>query len=545
MLIDSTIHKANALVIDGNANARSLITSQLREVGVGFVRSVTRLKDARIVLENSPFDLVICDYHFDGHEESGQDLLDELRREQLLPYSTVFMMVTAEASYSKVAEAAEAALDGYLVKPYTLTALAERLQSARHRKRVLKTIFEAIEAQDFERAASLCLERFHKRWEFWLFAARIGAEILLRLRRHEEAKELYEAIVAAKTVPWAKLGVARSEYAAGQLAQARRTVENLIGEMPDHADSYDVLGRIHMDQGDLKAALETYRTASELTPGCLLRMQRSGTLAFYIGERAEALKVLERTVASGLRSKLFDLYTLVLLALMRYDKRDHKGVRHTQDAMVRHLERAPDSRRMTRLNDTIQALIAIQEKRSADALGHARSLAAELKRGDADLETASLVIAVWIRLAAADLKLSEMDDVFQGLAMRYCSSHAATGVLTAMAENHEATVHLLKNAHGKVFEIAETAMKQSLRGNAQASVEILIQQGGQTRNAKLIDMAASVLKRHSTKIDNATALESEIAELQDRWVKPLGNSTHRNRSAGGVALRAGGTEEKS
>ena len=129
MLIDATIHKANALVIDSNANSRSLITSQLRELGLGFVRAVTRVKDARIVLENAPYDLVICDYHFEGHEESGQDLLDELRRENLLPYSTVFMMITGEATYATVAEAAEAALDGYLIKPYTLNALAERIQA--------------------------------------------------------------------------------------------------------------------------------------------------------------------------------------------------------------------------------------------------------------------------------------------------------------------------------------------------------------------------------------------------------------------------------
>ena len=74
---------------------------------------------------------MLCDYHFDGSDESGQDLLDELRREGLLPYSTVFMMITAEATYAKVAEAAEAALDGYLIKPYTLASLADRIQAAR------------------------------------------------------------------------------------------------------------------------------------------------------------------------------------------------------------------------------------------------------------------------------------------------------------------------------------------------------------------------------------------------------------------------------
>lgn len=538
MQVDSTIHKANALVIDGNANARSLITAQLREIGVGFVRSVNRIKDARIVLENAPFDLVICDYHFEGSDESGQDLLDELRREQLLPYSTVFMMVTAEATYAKVAEAAEAALDGYLVKPYTLSALADRVQSSRHRKRVLKDIFEAIESQDFERAAEVCMARFDKRAEFWLFAARIGAELLLRLRRHEDAKKMYEAIIAAKTVPWAKLGVARSELAGGNLAQARRTLENLIGEMPDHADSYDVLGRVHMEQGELAAALATYRTAAELTPGCLLRMQRAGTLSFYAGERNEALKVLEKTMSAGLRSKLFDMFTLVMIALMRYDKRDTKGVKQALDSVRNQLERFPDSVRLRRLHDSIQALVAMLEKRSADALGLARSLAADLLQPAADHEIASLVIAIWVRLAAADFQLEEMGEMLQKLGLRYCVSKASTEVLIAMAEKNEAAVTILRDSHTRIFEMAEQAMKQALRGNAKVSVEMLIQQGEGTRNSKLIDMAMSVLKRHEEKVDASEELEERIAALQERWVKPLGASVGRSpRAAGGVALR--------
>jgi CheY-like chemotaxis protein len=540
MLIDATIHKANALVIDSNANSRSLITSQLRELGLGFVRAVTRVKDARIVLENAPYDLVICDYHFEGHEESGQDLLDELRRENLLPYSTVFMMITGEATYATVAEAAEAALDGYLIKPYTLNALAERIQAARHRKRVLGPIFEAIEAQEFEQAAGLCLQRFEARAEFWLFAARIGAELLLRLRRHEEAKRLYEAIIAAKTVPWAKLGVARAELEGGNLSAARRTLENLIGEMPNHADSHDVLGRVHMEQGDIAAALATYRLATELTPGCLLRMQRAGTLSFYQGERSEALRMLERATTNGLKSKLYDVFSLVLVALMRFDKRDGKGLKSAQVQLTQQVERFPNSLRLQRFVRLADGLLAILDKQTAVALDVARTLAKECARDDADHETASLVIAIWKRLAEQALQIDEMDELMQRIGMRYCINKASTEILVAMCENAEGIAQILRDCHAKVFEVAETAMKQSLRGQAAVGVQLLIQQGERTRNAKLIDMAMSVLKRHAEKIDTAAEMEQHISALQDRYVKPLGASVAKARSAGGVALRGAG-----
>jgi len=130
-----------------------------------------------------------------------------------------------------------------------------------------------------------------------------------------------------------------------------------------------------------------------------------------------------------------------------------------------------------------------------------------------------------------------MNDLFMRLGMRYCNSKASTEVLVAMTEQHPASVQTLKDCHVKVFEIAETAMKQALRGNAKGAVELLIQQGDATRNSKLIDMAMSVLKRHAEKVDDAPAMELRIEDLQDRWVKPLGASVGRARAAGGVAIR--------
>ena len=66
------------------------------------------------------------------------------------------------------------------------------------------------------------------------------------------------------------------------------------------------MGRVQVEQGDMTAALETYRTATELTPASISRLQKQGMLAFYMGEAAEATDALERTVRIGISSKMFD-----------------------------------------------------------------------------------------------------------------------------------------------------------------------------------------------------------------------------------------------
>ena len=50
-LMDGTIQDASALIIDSNANSRSLMAAQLRDLGVAHVRQATRIKDARVILE--------------------------------------------------------------------------------------------------------------------------------------------------------------------------------------------------------------------------------------------------------------------------------------------------------------------------------------------------------------------------------------------------------------------------------------------------------------------------------------------------------------
>ncbi|MCV2363734.1 response regulator [Paucibacter sp. DJ1R-11] len=536
-LMDREIQNASALIIDSNSTSRSLLSAQLRDLGVQQVRQASRVSDARVILEHKTYDIVLCDYHFDGTEMSGQDLLDELRREHLLPYSTVFVMVTGEASYAKVAEAAEAALDAYLIKPYTSASLADRLAHARHRKRVLKDIFEAIEKQEFEAAAAHCLKRFNARAEFWLYAARIGAELLLRLNRHEDAHKLYDAIIEAKTVPWARLGVARSELASGNLVAARRTLETLIGDIPDHADSYDVMGRVQMEQGELNAALETYRTAAKLTPGCLLRQQRCGSLAFYAGQRDDALKMLERTMAQGLRSKLFDMLSLVLIGLMRFDTKDSKGLKYAHDAIMQELERRPQSKRLQRFEAVFRGLRFLSDHKVGNALELARQLSQEADAEDFDLEAGSLLVGIWIRLSKLAIQLDEMGPIISKLGLRFCTSKASSELLVSVSEDNETVANEFRSCHTRIFGVAETAMRHSMRGSARTGVELLIQQGEATRNSKLIDMASLVLKRHAEKIDDADQLGEQIRVLQERYVLPIASLNNRNRAAGGLALR--------
>ena len=110
---DSDLRNCKALILDTNQTSRSILRAMLADLGLTGIIQASKVSEARRALETRTFDVVLCDYHFDDCGMTGSDLLDDLRRAQMLPYSTVFVMVTSEASYVKVAEAAESALDCY------------------------------------------------------------------------------------------------------------------------------------------------------------------------------------------------------------------------------------------------------------------------------------------------------------------------------------------------------------------------------------------------------------------------------------------------
>jgi CheY-like chemotaxis protein len=538
-LSEDDLSSTQALVIDSNPTSRSILVSQLRDFGVGRIVQSARLSDARRQLENQRFDVVLCEHHFHDSATSGQDLLDDLRRNQLLPFATVFIMVTAEATYAKVAEAAESALDGYLLKPHSASGLEDRLRQARDRKVSLQDIFTAIDAEDFGLAAELCLERFNTQGEFWLYAARIGAELLLRLDRHAAAQRLYEAVVAAKTLPWAKLGVARSMLDSGQKTQAVSLLENLVSEDPRYADAYDVLGRAHFELGNFDQALATYKMASDMTPSSISRLQNLGTITFYSGDRVEAEKILARTARLGRDSKMFDCQTLVLLAFARLESGDKKGLQRCRDDLTHLLEKTPDLARYQRLCAIVDALILIQESQFSRVVTTVRALAGAVSGPAFDFESASNLLILMGLLATKSIQLDEVESVINALGMRFCTNRTMSELLAGGVAIHPPYAERIRNSHTRVVQITEEALTLSLGGDPTAAVDRLIAQGEATHNAKLIETAHLVFQRYEAKIQQAPERARAIADLRTRFcpasARPaLGEQT---RQAGGVILR--------
>lgn len=541
-MIDREIHLARALLIESNPLLRSVAAAQLRDTGVGHVTQASRVKDARLILERERFDIVLCNREFEGSDVSGQDLLDELRREKLLPHGTVFLMVTGQASYTQVVEAAESALDGILVRPYTAAALGARLLEARNRKRELGDVLRALDAGENDAALVRAVKRFQEKAPYWVYCGRLAAELLLTMDRPADASKLFERL--AQQFPeatWARLGMARALLALGDNTAARKTVSAALSQDAGSADAHDLMGRLLVEQCDFDGALAEYRAAVELTPGCLLRAQHAGALAYYQGQGDEALKWLERTLGMGVQSKLFDALTLLLLAVLRFDRGDAGGVAALREQLRRHRERWPDEgprlRRLEQIADTLGTLMGTQPEAALPVL---RELAAQVMNDDFDLEAANLVLGLWARVPGHVRPAADHEALLERAAMRFCVSKAVGEVMLASARRAEVASTVIRGCQARLLAVTEQAMERAMSGEPAAAVAMLLAHGEQTLNAKLLEMAALLARRHAAAVPDAAMLNERAAALLRRCARSGGHIAglqRSGRSPGGLQLR--------
>lgn len=515
--LDAEMKASTALVIDGNNASRSAVMAMLRDFGVAEVSQARRPHEARRVLEHHRFDIVVCEYHFDGESINGQDLMDDLRLAHLLPLSTVVVMISTEAGQAQVAEAAEAALDAYLIKPHTAEALRQRLVQARQRKRALKDVFALVDAESHLEAAELCQAKFEARGPAWVQAARIGAELWLRLQKPQAAQAMFDAILQIGAVPWARLGVARSQYDSGNTTQARRSLESLLNEQPGYSDAYDVMARVLLDQGLPEQALAASREALHLTPGSIARLVKHGLLAFFYGDPAEATKALEQAARFGLNSKVFDLQGLVLLAFVQFDKHDLRGVAQSWRSMSAARADRMGSDRLRRFEAVIGILKSLLERNVADAVAIVQQLNGECLAPTFEFEAACNLLTVLSRLTHHELRLEGLAHNVLQLAQRFAVSRTTCELMIRSVQSDATLATIIRDAYADICAGAEDAVSNTLKGQPGEAARMLLVRAETTLNAKLMDLAIHTLDRHGPAIEDVEPLRDRAMALHKRY----------------------------
>jgi len=120
------------LVVDDFSTMRRIIKNLLRDLGFTNVVEADDGKTALPILQQGGIEFLVTDWNMPGM--TGIDLLKHVRADAELQQIPV-LMVTAEAKKEQIIAAAQAGVNGYVVKPFTAAVLKEKIDK----------IFERIE----------------------------------------------------------------------------------------------------------------------------------------------------------------------------------------------------------------------------------------------------------------------------------------------------------------------------------------------------------------------------------------------------------------
>jgi two-component system chemotaxis response regulator CheY len=112
------------LIVDDFSTMRRIIKNLLRDLGFTNTQEADDGVTALPMLRNGDFDFLVTDWNMPGM--SGIDLLKQVRADPKLATLPV-LMVTAEAKRDQIIEAAQAGVNGYVVKPFTAQVLKEKI----------------------------------------------------------------------------------------------------------------------------------------------------------------------------------------------------------------------------------------------------------------------------------------------------------------------------------------------------------------------------------------------------------------------------------
>jgi two-component system, chemotaxis family, chemotaxis protein CheY len=112
------------LVVDDFSTMRRIIKNLLNDLGYANVTEADDGATALPLLKGGQFDFLITDWNMPGMP--GLELLKQVRADGRLAKMPV-LMLTAEAKREQIVEAAQAGVNGYVIKPFTAATLKEKI----------------------------------------------------------------------------------------------------------------------------------------------------------------------------------------------------------------------------------------------------------------------------------------------------------------------------------------------------------------------------------------------------------------------------------
>jgi len=284
------------LIVDDFAEMRSLMRSMIMAYGAERIELTSNGEDAINIMQSRRFDIVLCDYNL-GKGRDGQQVLEEVKRRDLLACSTAFVLVTAENTSQMVLGALEHQPDGYIAKPVTKTVLQVRLKKLLEKKADLRDIYQALDRKQFGKLIECCDRHVEAGSRYRLELLKIKSDVLIEVGDYAQADAVCRMVAAERELPWATFDIGRIYFHRRQFHEAAEVFSRVIEQNSCFVSAYDWLATTQECLGDPVLAQRTLMDAIEKSSKSLLRLRALANVA----DRNEDHEVAETARRKAIR----------------------------------------------------------------------------------------------------------------------------------------------------------------------------------------------------------------------------------------------------
>ncbi|MFQ3573011.1 MAG: tetratricopeptide repeat protein [Thermodesulfovibrionales bacterium] len=251
------------LIVDDELSMRITINNMLTRLGFKNLYMAENGKKAFEIVQSRHIDIIVADINMPVM--TGIELFKTVKDNKRYQHIK-FVFVTAEASKEIVARAAEEGGEAYIIKPFVMSTLEEKLTKVLEKKykpsnleQIMKRFLTSMEKKDYDSAEEEILK---------------AKEIV-----GETAKILFN--------------MAKIQFCKGNINKAIELYKESINKNPMFVKAYNALGEIYESKGDIQTAIRYYEIAHEISPANTERLITLSKLLHKVGEDEKAVSLLK------------------------------------------------------------------------------------------------------------------------------------------------------------------------------------------------------------------------------------------------------------
>lgn len=300
----------HVLIIDDFPGMRLMLKNMLSGYSSKSITEAATGEEAIQLIAENHYDVILCDYNL-GNGKDGQQVLEEAKEKDLIPYSSIYIMTTAENTSEMVMGAVEYIPDDYLSKPFTKEVLISRLKNLVEKKESFRKISLEIQQRDYISAIVTCSELLERKPSNRYELLKLKAGLYLKTNDFGNAEIIVNSVLNEREILWALLYLGQIHYYREQYTEAIHIFEKITESNPNYLFAHDWLAKTYEQVGDLGNSQNALIKAVNKSPKAIKRQKVLANISFKNNDLDTSEKAYKKIVRTGKHSCYFgpDDYT--------------------------------------------------------------------------------------------------------------------------------------------------------------------------------------------------------------------------------------------